>query len=365
MDSWIGGIFAVKADQLALVGLIILASALIVWVFSMQPLDQPGQAVDWKLFHQATHGFQINYADNRVYNPPWVLALLWPFTVWPLELSRGVWAFATLAAFIVCVPRNKNWVWISSVVLLVLSYPMVRHLMDGNLEALIVSGVFFALYGLQKKSPALLAISFIFLSAKIQESWLFLFALAFTLWNHRPKRELAKAVLGAGAFVLPFFIWKGAEWLESIRTFPYAQTPIDSSLRFVLALLGVNEWIVWMLWAGVLVVTLWLISLPMPELDLDRAALLVTAGLMLSNYAAGNSLITPLALGVIPLFQRKFWTGLLLIILYFVPYLFILDIELRLSFENVYWAGVLLVTWAVLGWDLKIQRNQSTLSVSL
>ena len=354
-----------KANQLAFVFLITLACILIVWAFSTLPLDQPGQAVDWKVFYQSTHQFQISYPGNRVYNPPWVLVLLWPLTILSLPMSRGLAALVTLAVFFISVPRiNDRVKWASSVLLLLFSYPMIRHLMDGNLEAMIVGGVLLALYSMRKQSVVLMVVSLILLSSKVQESWLFVFALVLLLWRDWPRKPAFQSLLGAGIFALPFFIWKGAEWQAALQVFPYSQTAIDSNLLFVLAKLGVNEWIAWTAWAGILATTLYVLAYPKIGLDRSRAAFLIIAGLMLSNYAAGDSLVTPLALGVIPFFQRKPWIGFSLVMLYFLPYSALTDIQLRLAWENVYWAGVLLITWALLAWELIEMQRQVTKPLS-
>jgi hypothetical protein len=163
--------------------------------------------------------------------------------------------------------------------------------------------------------------------------------------------------VGAGVFVTPFLVWKGAEWFAAARSFPYSETLIDSSLRYVLIRLGVNEWIAWGIWGIVLLSTLWVLLRSKPMMDLRFAAILVTAGMMLSNYVAGDSLVTPLAIGVIPLFQRKAWIGLAVILLYFLPYVAILNLELRLAWEHVYWAGVLLITWGALVCDMYVKQR--------
>jgi hypothetical protein len=248
-----------------------------------------------------------------------------------------------------------------SVVLLIFSYPMLRHLMDGNLEAVVVGGVVLVLYALHKRSLIWLAISLVFLSAKIQEAWLFLVVFAVILWINWPWGAWIKSVLAAGLFAALFFIWKGTEWLEALRSFPYSGTSIDSSLHFVLTRVGFNGWVASTIWAAFLAITLWLAFRTKPELNLVRAGFLVTAGLMLSNYAAGDSLVTPLALGAIPLFQKKTAVGLALITLFFAPYLFISNIEFRLEWENVYWAGVLVITWCLLGWEILNRTKRASL----
>lgn len=341
----------VRSSPFSFAVLVVLVGVLFVLAFTLLPDNHPEQAIDWKLFHRSTTGFQIEYKGNRMYNPPWSLALLWPVTFFPLDISRGLWTLITLAVFFICVPRSNNKLWITSVALLFFSYPMLRLIMDGNLEALIVGGVFLSIYAVRNKSLVFLGISFLLLSAKVQETWLFLIAIVVLLWINWPCGEWIKSVAGAALIAAPFFVWKGPEWLDAARSFPFSQTMIDSSMRFVMARLGFNGWITWIAWAAILVTTIWLTFRSKPNLELSQAALLVTAGLMLSTYAAGNSMVTPLSLGVIPFFQKRMRIGLLVIILYFFPYIFIFNVELRQTWEHVYWAAVLLVTWFMLAWE--------------
>lgn len=336
--------------QVSLLALVALTAGAFVWGFAQLPLDQASDAVDWKVFHQATSGFRIDYPGNRVYNPPWTLATLWPFTVWPLAISRGLAALLTLIVFAISVPKRKNMlVWAASVVLLVFSYPMIRHLVDGNLEAMIVGGVLLALYATEKRSPIALAGALVLMSSKLQETWLLLAILAAYVWRRWPRREILTAGAMSASFILPFAVWKGAEWIQALRVFPYARTAIDSSLIFVLESIGISTFIAWCVWVGCFIVTVW-VALKR-DLNRQNAGLLITAGLMLSSYAAGNSLVTPLALAVIPLFQKRWQTWTMLIVLFYVPYFFLSQIELRLAWENIYWGGVLFITWLLLIWE--------------
>lgn len=348
-------------QKILIISLLIIVASALVWVFASLPLEPSGMAIDWKLFYSTTHGFKIDYPENRLFTPPWVLALLWPLTVWPLPLSRGSAAVATIVVLLFSVPRTPHrWKLMSSAGLLLFSYPAVRHLVDGNLEAMIVGGVLLAVFALRKQSVPLMCLAVILLSAKVQESWLFLLALAFYLWRDWPKKLIGQTLVAFSACVAPFIIWKGEEWLQVFLQFPFSSSArpiIDSSLLFVLSGFGVADWLVYVIWGLVFLVTILLIFRSRSKLDRSRAALLVTGGLVLSPYVAGNSLVVPLALGIIPLYQERPWRGLLLFSLYSLPYLVITQIGLRHAWENVYWAAVLLVTWLVLVWDLKIKAT--------
>jgi hypothetical protein len=258
----------------------------------------------------------------------------------------------TFAIFVISVPRNRAWLTIVGLVLLLLSYPFLRHLIDGNVEAMVVGGALLAALAMQHKSPELLAGGLLLLSAKPQESWLAILVLLYGAWRGWPRRELVKGVGLAAAFALPFAVWKGTDWLAALQSFPYAGTNIDSSLFNLFASLGWSPILLAVVWLAILAVTLKSVW-PAMKLDLARIGLLITAGMLLSTYVAGNSLVVPLAMGVVPLFQRKPAIGLAIVGLYFLPYVFLAQTDLRLEYEHVYWTVVLLITWAAQVWDLK------------
>lgn len=313
------------------------------------PLDDAHQAVDWKSFYQVTHPFQIDYTRSEIFHPPWSLALLWPLTAWALPVSRGLAALATVAVFLVSVPRHpKRWHWISSVLLLAFSIPMLRHLVDGNIEAMVVGGALLAMYAINKISPGWLAFGLILMSAKAQASWLLFLFIAYYLWQHWPRKALLQTAAYGLIGIAPAALWRGAQWVDALRAFPYTDTLVNSSLLNTLALLGTPALARLALWAAVLAATLWVAWGARRRFGRAEVGFLVAAGLLLATYAASNSAVTPLALGVIPFFQRRPKAGLLLIVLYYLPYLGLARPDLRLAWQTVYWGVVMTITWLVL-----------------
>lgn len=338
-----------KLRYVSLIVLGLMGAVVFVAVVGSFPLGEARQAVDWKSFYEVTHFLQIDYSLSEIFHPPWTLGLLWPLTAWSLPISRGLATLATLVVFLVSVPRHPNRLhWISAVFLLALSYPMLRHLADGNLEAMIVGGALLAIFAIQRGSPGWLALGLILLSAKVQESWLLFIFLGYTLWQRWPRRAVFKAAAIAVIGVAPFALWRGAQWLNALLAFPYAGTPVNSSLLNTLALLGAPDWLGWALWAAALAATLRVLWRARHRLGRAEVGLSVAAGLMLAIYAAGNSVVTPLALGVIPFYQRRPKAGLLLIALFYLPYLGLARPDLRLAWQTVYLGLALTVTWLVL-----------------
>jgi hypothetical protein len=75
--------------------------------------------------------------------------------------------------------------------------------------------------------------------------------------------------------------------------------------------------------------------------------MLIAGSLLIAPYAAGNNILTLLAIGVIPLFQEKPWTGLIFIALINLPFLFTSDMLYQQAY---YWTVTVFLIWAVLSW---------------
>ena len=76
--------------QVITVFLLMLVAGISIWYLGSLPIEENRFAFDWRMFWQATHSFRIDYTGVLVFNPPWTLALLWVFTIFPLSAS---WAF--------------------------------------------------------------------------------------------------------------------------------------------------------------------------------------------------------------------------------------------------------------------------------
>jgi hypothetical protein len=83
-----------------------------------------------------------------------------------------------------------------------------------------------------------------------------------------------------------------------------------------------------------------------PTFSRAKAAMLISASLLLAPYSAGNSILTVLAVGIIPLFQKRPWIGGLLILLIDLP--FLATRELLYWGQGYYWPAFLLLVWALM-----------------
>jgi hypothetical protein len=325
--------------------------ALVAWAFAQLPIEQRGYAIDWKQLWADTRLFTANYDGKGLFNPPWVLPLLWPLSALPLAFSWAALGFATLNLLMLSVPRQPGrGRWLAGVALVVLSYPALRQLIDGNLEVLVIGGVLLILWALPRRHTLGMAAGMLMAAAKIQESWLLLAVAALLIAREWAPRQWLRS-LGWGALLAgPFLLRYGRDWWVSNLSFTriWPGTPVDSSIYGLLLRYGLPTWL-WVLAAAIVLgASFWAIrrrGLTLGRLD---AGWLLAAGLLLAPYAASNSVLTVLAIGVIPLLQRRPLIGLVLIFLYDLPLLSGGNAELRLAWEASYWTLVLVLSWGAL-----------------
>jgi hypothetical protein len=338
-----------RLAQLGAIAVFVAAAVLFVQGFGRLPLENAGLAIDWKQFWGATHGFQAHYANSGVYSPPWILPVLWPLSFLPLAWGWGLLAFATLIVLLLSVPRHEQrWRWAGGLILLASAYPALRQAVDGNLEALVIGGVLLMLWALPRENTMLLSIGVLLAAVKLQVSWLILLFLGYWLLRNWPRQALLKTGGWLALFAIPALTWRGPQWLEALRAFPYAGSLIDSSLRATLLRLGAPPFVAWIAWTILGGATVWLLVNQPKEPGRLRIGWLASASLLLGPYAASNSVLVPLALGAIPFFQVEPRWGLALIVLYDLPYLALGNPGLRMAWEGSFWTGALLLTWALL-----------------
>ncbi len=348
-----------KRLALTPIPLILLAVLFLVIAFNQLPVENSGLAIDWKQIWRATHNFEANYGSTEFRTPPWVLPLLWPLTLFPLSASWGLAASLTLGVLVVSVPRQvQRKTWFVGVLLLVTSYPALRQIIDGNLEALIIGAVLLLLWGVKIRNPWALGIGILLAAAKIQETWLVLIVLSFWLLLNWPRQSILKATLVAFVIALPFVLWKGAEWSHAMLHFSWPGTAIDSSLQAAMKRLTIPSPVFWFLWAVIFLTTINILLWRKPPIGRSEAGLLISASLLLGPYAASNSVLTPLAIGVVPLLQRRPLFALSLIALYDIPFIALGRPDLRATLESSYWTLILLITWMIFVFDVGRQRHE-------
>lgn len=93
-------------DKFLAIFLLIAIGVAIAWLFSGLPIEDAGIAIDWKQIWSATHGFRATFGESGLFNPPWVLPLIWPITAFPFPISWGLSVYATLAVLLSSVSRS-------------------------------------------------------------------------------------------------------------------------------------------------------------------------------------------------------------------------------------------------------------------
>lgn len=344
----------VKSRSLLAVVLLLAAAAMLVIVFNSLPIENAALAIDWKQIWVGTHAFSANYGTTELRTPPWALPVIWPLTMLPLGISWGLAAAATLAVLVLAVPRQETRGWLMGVLLLAGSYPALRQLIDGNLEALVIGGVLLMLAADRGKHPWLLAIGLLMAAAKIQETWLFFAIFCFHIWRTWQPAKIGKAGLSAFVVAAAFLVWRGGDWWQALVTFPWPGTAIDSSLSAFSA--RVSAGLVWILWPLVLITT-FLVVRPGRRIEQLEAGVVVAAGLLLAPYAASNSVLTPLALTAPVLLLQRPLLGAGLLILADLPYLLLGNLAWRTGAESNYWTVMIFVIWLAGLW--RIQQRET------
>lgn len=223
------------APRWVLILLLAVGLGLLLWALSHLAASQAFFALDWSNFWKSSHGLRIDYSSSHSVHPPWIIALVWPLTLWRFPFSWSLSLLLTLAVLAFSVPRGESASrWAGGLLLLVLSYPALRQLTDFNFEALLIGGVLLILWALQRQSIWGLAVSLVLLSAKVQQSWLLVLVAAWWVWRHWPRRAALSGLGMALVWMLPFALWRGADWWQRLADFAFFGAPHDMSLRATL-----------------------------------------------------------------------------------------------------------------------------------
>ncbi len=332
----------------ATLGLILIAGAVVVAsAFEQIPIEGTPLALDWRSLWQGLKGGRITYVGGSVMIAPWALPAVWPLGFFSVQASWGLLTLCTAGVLIASVPRRVSKpTWWLSIFLLVFSWPALRHAADGNLEGVVIAGVLLVVYGYRKQNQLVLAAGLLLVTAKPQESWLLVCGVGLYVLAAWPLRKCLNAGFIVAAVAVPALLLFGPAWFAAMTGIvPPPRTVIDISLGAALARLGFAEWVYWAVGLLILVVSAFVILKSQRTLSREKAAFLICASMLLAPYAAGNSFLTVLAIGIIPLFQSRRWLGGLLIILS--------DAQLVLPRDFLYWNGayywtaMLLTVWAI------------------
>jgi uncharacterized membrane protein len=348
---------------LVAVAAFITALLLTVWFFMRIRIEGTTLAMDWITIRPGVDHWDLSYGlDSLLRITPWSAVLLLPLGQLPLNAGWGAIAFLTFLVLTLCIPREENdgGKWILGLLALVLSFPALRTMADGNVEFLTIGGLVLMEFGLLRKSPIVFALGILLTVSKVQEVWIlviFLPLLSGKEWNSR-RWLITSGVLAL--VVVPSILWKGTEWFLSVFSIQDRGSIMDSSLLATVPRLGGSNAAALVLWIVVfgLVMTagVWLIR------GFSREALgFLTAGsLLLAPYAAGNNLLIVYAIGVMPLLLSRRWEGVLLAAWINLPYLVLPFREVNYRYSATYWTLVLGLAVVLFGLRLMRKREQIT-----
>lgn len=349
------------SERLALGVALIAVAALggaFAWFFAHLPVEGTTLAMDWKgLWACLRSG--VHYDGLSLRNPPWSVFYLYPVAQLPMQIAWGIVMYLTLIVQVLSVPsvrpRWRTWL---GIVLLVVSFPSLRHMADGNFEGIMIGGLLLALYGYHRANVPALAAGLLLSTAKPQQVLFFLPVLSVTMLMTLPRRLLLQTAAICLLFVIPGMLWRGEEWWTvGMMDMPNRGTDMDISLMAALDRAGLTGLEIKIAAiaavSGVALYTAWASRL---HLSRELTGMLVAASLLIAPYAAGNSVLVVLAIGIIPLFQRRIGIGLTLIVLYNVP--FLLNNATYRPVYAFYHTGLTLLSMLVLAGDVLLQERR-------
>lgn len=337
-----------KKAILALVLAALAAAAMILGFFWIIPIEGTTLAMDWKGLWEGIKGGAILYGNQTGLRiPPWSAVLLLPLGFLPFRLSWGVISLITIAVLVVSVPKAPKNLRVLSTFILATSYPALRTIVDGNFEAFVIGGALLLVHGFDHKNVFTLSAGILLVATKVQEGWILLLVLPALLFAQLNKRQIMQVILIVGVIVSISLLWKGQEWIEAVFAIEQRGSIMDSSLWTTASRWGLPPLVRALIGVAVFGTTI-AIGLRWRASN-ELSGFTIAASLLLAPYAAGNSYLSVLTLGVVPLFLQARAPGLALILLANAPYLVIRQRELLFWWSAPYWTLVLLLTWALLG----------------
>ena len=341
--------------DLALIAVSFITVLILFAVFFEQiPTQNNTLAMDWKTSWLSIRGGDLQYWPiDGLRFPPWSLVPLLPLGLLPMQTAWGILAGVGVFILVASVPRtgSKPVYWLS-ILLLVISFPSIRNIADGNMENLVVGGVLLILYGYSSKNLYAMVIGILLATIKLQEITLLLVVVAlYVLLTWTPRNWLKMGSWLTGAIALSL-IWRGQSWfvaLFGLNYQKYTDSIIDISISAALRRLGlIPSFVITLFWIAILGTTLFVAWKSRATLSREKAGMLIAGSLLIAPYAAGNSVLSVLAIGMIPLFQANLLLGGILIALINLPFLWSTDV--LYNFQAYYWTGVVFLVWAVLAW---------------
>jgi hypothetical protein len=251
--------------------------------------------------------------------------------------------------------------WLS-VLFLLTSFPSIRTLADGNMEAIVIAGVALLIYGYRSENVGGFAFGLLLATIKVQGVSLLVLIIsgyAILTW---PRQKWLKAGIITGVVIAISLLWRGSDWFLSVfgpNYDKYTGSIIDISVSAALQRLGfVPSGMIIAAWISILTLTLAVAWKTKPSLSRVQAGTFIAASLLLAPYASGNSALVLLAIAIIPLFQINPWLGGGLILLFNIPYFW--STENLYAYQSYYWTSLVFIVWVILNWQ-SISRHSDNI----
>jgi uncharacterized membrane protein len=330
-------------------GALVLAALIATAIFFMRiRISGTTLALDWIGIRAGVGGWNIQYGvDPTPRIPPWSALLLVPIGMLPLQAGWGVVAFLTFAIVPLSISPDRlgGKKFILAVLALTLGFPVLRTIVDGNVEFLILAGWLLLEAGILRRQPVLFALGILLVATKVQETWILLIFLPVLAGREWTMRRWLEALGLTALIVLPCMLWKGRDWIASVVTSQYRGSIMDSSLMASLQRVGLPAVATYLVWAILFLLTAFVALKYCRGYSREAAAFLLSASLLLAPYAAGNNIIVVYVVGAVPLLLARRWEGVALFGLINLPYLFLPFHDLMYWWSASYWTLVLLVSW--------------------
>ena len=333
---------------------LLLALGLCLYLGERLDIEHGPLGFDWKISLTTVLGGRIEWVRPELdpsiphaYFPPWNVFVLLPFGLLPINLSWGLLLFLTVGVLLLSIPRGlagPRLYWLAAG-LLVFSLISLSSFADGAVEGLVIAGLLLLARGYERERPLWLAAGFILATMKPQAAALVLVVLAGYCLQARPARFYLTAELLILAVVIPALIRWWLPWrLALAQGLPPGIS--WSGLFAMLRLPGTFAVPLQLATAGLTLLIAWRGD---RRLAHAKLGLLVAGSMLAAPYANTHSLLLPLALGIVPLFLVDRPLGSVLLVLCNLPFLVIArQTPQNTLWYQLYWSGLLVVTWAAL-----------------